>query len=68
MSTLGKLTAIVLVAGAAGWAGLTAGERGITVASLSGMAEMQLAALMGSDAAAMPGPADTHAEPTGPII
>ena len=68
MSTLGKLTAIVLVAGAAGWAGLTAGERGITVASLSGMAEMQLAALMGSDAAAMPGPDDTHAEPTGPII
>ena len=55
MSAVGKLTAAVLVAGSAGWIGLTAGEKGITVASLIGMAEMQLAALMGNDAVAMPG-------------
>lgn len=47
MSAVGKLTAAVLVAGSAGWIGLTAGEKGITVASLIGMAEMQLAVLMG---------------------
>ena len=34
MSAVGKLTAAVLVAGSAGWIGLTAGEKGITVASL----------------------------------
>ena len=68
MSALGKLTAVVLVAGTAGWVGLTAGERGITVASLSGMAEMQLAALMGNDAAAIPGADAPQAEPTGPVI
>ena len=68
MSALGKLTAAVLVAGTAGWVGLTAGEKGITVASLSGMAERQLAALMGNDAAAMPSADAPKVEPTGPII
>ncbi len=68
MSTFGKLTAIVLIAGTAGWVGLTAGEKGFTVASLSGMATVQLAALMGNDAAAMPGIDAPQAEPTGPII
>ena len=68
MSAVGKLTAAVLVAGSAGWIGLTAGEKGITVASLIGMAEMQLAALMGNDAVAMPGGDAPEAEPTGPVI
>jgi Cu(I)/Ag(I) efflux system membrane fusion protein len=68
LSALGKLTAAVLVAGTAGWVGLTAGEKGITVASLSGMAERQLAALMGNDAAAMPSADAPKVEPTGPII
>jgi Cu(I)/Ag(I) efflux system membrane fusion protein len=68
MSALGKLTAAVLVAGTAGWVGLSAGEKGVTAASLLGMAEMQLAALMGNDAAAMPGANVRQAEPTGPII
>ncbi|MDZ4096538.1 MAG: efflux RND transporter periplasmic adaptor subunit [Paracoccaceae bacterium] len=68
MSALGKLTATAIVAGAAGWAGLSAGEKGITVASLSVMVEAQFAALMGNDAAAMPGAAAPKAEPTGPII
>jgi Cu(I)/Ag(I) efflux system membrane fusion protein len=68
MSALGKLTAAFLVAGTAGWVGLSAGEKGVTAASLLGMAEMQLAALMGNDAAAMPGANVRQAEPTGPII
>jgi Cu(I)/Ag(I) efflux system membrane fusion protein len=63
-----QLTAAALVAGTAGWVGLTAGEKGITLASLSGMVEMQLAALMGNDAAAMPRPDQTTTEATGPII
>ncbi|TGD41314.1 efflux RND transporter periplasmic adaptor subunit [Pseudotabrizicola sediminis] len=68
MSALGKLTAAVFVAGTAGWVGLSAGEKGVTAASLLGMAEMQLAALMGNDAAAMPGTDVPQTEPTGPII
>lgn len=39
MSAFGKLTAAVLVAGTAGWVGLTAGEKGITAASLTEMAK-----------------------------
>lgn len=68
MSALGKLTAAVLVAGTAAWVGLTAGEKGLTVASLSGMAERQLAALMGNDAAATPSADAPKVKPTGPII
>ena len=68
MSAVGKLTAAVLVAGTAGWIGLTAGEKGITVASLMGMAEMQIAVLMGNDAVAMSGADAPEAEPTGPVI
>jgi Cu(I)/Ag(I) efflux system membrane fusion protein len=68
MSAVGKLTAAALVAGTAGWVGLTAGEKGITVASVLGMAEMQLAVLMGNDAVAMPGANTPQAEPTGPVI
>lgn len=68
MSALGKLTATAVIASTAGWIGLAAGEKGITVLSLRIMAEAQLAALMGNDAAAMPGPGDTQAAATGPII
>jgi len=68
MSAFGKLTAAVLVAGTAGWVGLTAGEKGITVASLTAMAEMQLAMFTGNDAAAMPSVDAPQAEPTGPVI
>lgn len=68
MSAFGKLTAAAIVAGTAGWVGLTAGEKGITVASLRIMAEMQLAELVGNDAAAMPGPDDAQAAAAGPII
>jgi Cu(I)/Ag(I) efflux system membrane fusion protein len=68
MRAVGKLTAAVLVAGTAGWVGLTAGEKGITVASLVGTAEMQLAVLMGNDSVAMPGADAPKAEPTGPVI
>ncbi|MES2667791.1 MAG: efflux RND transporter periplasmic adaptor subunit [Pseudomonadota bacterium] len=68
MSALGKLTAAALVAGTAGLVGLTAGERGITVASLSGLAEARLAALMGSDAAAMPGAQPSSAAAAGQVI
>jgi Cu(I)/Ag(I) efflux system membrane fusion protein len=68
MNALGKLTAAALVAGTAGWVGLTAGERGITMASLSGMAEAQLAVLMGSDAAAMARTDVTQAAANDPVI
>ena len=68
MSVLGKLAATAVIAGTAGWIGLTAGEKGITVASLRIMAEVQLAELVGNDAAAMPGPDDAQAASAGPII
>lgn len=68
MSAFGKLIAATLVAGTAGWVGLTAGEKGITVASLSGKAEMQFTELIGNDAAALLGFGGTQAAATGPII
>lgn len=68
MSVLGKLAATAIIAGTAGWIGLTAGEKGITAASLTEMAKMQLALLMGNDAVAMPGAVASQAEPTGPVI
>lgn len=52
-----------IIAGGAAWAGLTAGERGVTVAGLRAVAVAQIAALSGREAAAMP-----SAEATGPII
>ena len=67
MSAPLKLVLFALVAGAAGWAGLAAGERGITVATLTDQARMQIALLQGTTAAAPPdsgmGPA-----PTGAVI
>lgn len=63
MSALGKLVAITLVAVGAGWAGLRAGEGGITLSGLRDLAEMQIAMLVGQEAAAMQGP-----DATGPVI
>ena len=63
MSSAARLLALGVVAGAAAWGGLTAGERGITVGSLREAAVMQVSMLMGRDAAAMPKP-----EPTGAVI
>ena len=43
MSVTSRLVLLALVAGTAGWAGLEAGERGITVATLADQARMQVA-------------------------
>lgn len=53
MSVLGKLALIAVVGGTAGWAGLAAGERGLSLATLSGAAWVQLAPWLGQDAQAM---------------
>jgi Cu(I)/Ag(I) efflux system membrane fusion protein len=68
MNALGKMIAATVVAGTAGWIGLIAGERGVTAAGLVGMAEMQLAALMGRDAAAITGSDAIRSAATDPII
>lgn len=63
MSALGKLVAITLVAAGAGWAGLKAGEGGITLSGLRDFAEMQIAMLAGQEAVAKQG-----TDATGPVI
>jgi Cu(I)/Ag(I) efflux system membrane fusion protein len=63
MSALGKLVAITLVAAGAGWAGLRAGEGGITLSGLRDFAEMQIAMLAGQGAVAKQG-----TDATGPVI
>ena len=63
MSALGKLVAITLVAVGAGWAGLRAGEGGITLSGLRDFAEMQIAMLVGQEAVAKQG-----TDVTGPVI
>lgn len=63
MSGATRLLAFGFVAGAAAWGGLTAGERGITMAALREAAVMQVSMLMGREAVAMPDPA-----PTGAVI
>jgi Cu(I)/Ag(I) efflux system membrane fusion protein len=63
MSGGARLLAFCIFAGAGAWGGLTAGERGITVDTLREAAVMQVSALMGRGAAAMPDP-----EQTGPVI
>ncbi len=57
MSGATRLLAFGIVAGAAAWGGLTAGERGITVDALREAAAMQVSMLIGREAAAMPEPA-----------
>lgn len=64
MSATSRLVLLALVAGAAGWAGLAAGERGMTVAALVDLAGMQIASRQGSDATVPP--ADDM--PSGPVI
>ncbi len=67
MSGAGKLL-LALVAGAAGWAGLAAGERGITVAVLTNHLSMQIASWQESEAAVPPAPDKVQPAPTGPVI
>lgn len=62
MSFTAKLLATATVAGAAAWGGLTAGERGVTLADLKMAAAMQVAMLLGRDDTTPP------AERTGPVI
>lgn len=61
MSGATRLLAFGIVAGAAAWGGLTAGERGITVDALREAAVMQVSMLVGREAAAMPEPASAGA-------
>lgn len=63
MSGATRLLAFGIVAGAAAWGGLTAGERGITMDALREAVVMQVSMLMGRGAAAMPDP-----EATGAVI
>ena len=63
MSGAARLVTLGVVAGAAAWGGLAAGERGFTVSSLQDAAVMQVSMLLGRDVAAMPAP-----EPTGAVI
>jgi membrane fusion protein, copper/silver efflux system len=63
MSRATRFLAFGIVAGAAGWGGLAAGERGITVSALREAAVTQVSFLLGRDVAAMPAP-----EPTGAVI
>lgn len=63
MSAYGKLALIALVGGAAGWAGLIAGGRGVTPAMLVDQGRLQLEGWLGEEAIAMQNP-----EPTGPLI
>ena len=65
MSGLGKLVLVAAVGAAAGWAGLAAGQKGITLAMLVDRAEMELAMLTGGDAAASQSGARA---PSGPVL
>ena len=68
MSVTSKLVLVGLVSGASGWAGLAAGERGITVAALFDVARMQIASWQGIEAAVPPDGGIAAAAPSGPVI
>jgi Cu(I)/Ag(I) efflux system membrane fusion protein len=57
-----RLISTVLVAAAAAWGGLAAGERGVTLSGLQETMAAHVEMMTGRDAAAMPA-----AEPTGPV-
>ncbi|MBU2358339.1 MAG: efflux RND transporter periplasmic adaptor subunit [Alphaproteobacteria bacterium] len=65
MSILGKVVLIGIVGGAAGWAGLAAGDKGWTPATLADGVRTQIAAVAGTKAEAMTAAAP---EATGPVI
>ncbi|WP_299566619.1 efflux RND transporter periplasmic adaptor subunit [uncultured Sulfitobacter sp.] len=65
MSICGKLVLIGVVGGVAGWAGLAAGGKGWTPAMLTDAVQVQITALMGREAEAMPA---APRKATGPII
>ncbi len=68
MSATSRLVLLGLVAGAAGWAGIAAGERGITVATLTNHARMQIASWQGTGAAVLPAGGMRQAAPSEPVI
>ncbi len=63
MSGAARLLMTAAVAGGAAWGGLTAGERGVTVAGLREAAMAHIASMTGREAAAMPA-----IEASGPVI
>ena len=63
MSVLGKLMVITLVAAGAGWAGLKAGEGGITLSGLQDLAQTQIALLAGQEVVT-----EQRSDATGPVI
>lgn len=68
MRVVRTLISAVVVAVAAGWVGLTAGEKGFTVIGLFETAAAQLAPLIGSDASTRLGIGFPQTEPAGPIV
>jgi Cu(I)/Ag(I) efflux system membrane fusion protein len=63
MSGAGRLLFPLLVAGAAAWGGLAAGERGVTVAGLREAVVSQVAVVTGRETATIPSPGTS-----GPVI
>ena len=61
MSGVAKVLTLGVVAGAAAWGGLMAGERGVTLTKLREAAVMQVSMLRGGDAVAIPVVASTGA-------
>ena len=68
MSATSRLIVLALVAGAAGWAGLAAGERGMTVAALVDLAGMEIASWQGTEAAVPPAGGMQQTASSGPVI
>ena len=68
MSVTSRLVLLALMAGAGGWAGLAAGERGITVAALTNHARMQIASWQGTEVGVPPESGMQQASPSGPVI
>ena len=68
MSATSRLIVLALVAGAAGWAGLAAGERGMTVAALVDLAGMEIASWQGTEAAVPPAGGMQLTASSGPVI
>lgn len=65
MSAYSKFLMVGIIGGATGWAGLAAGGKGWTPARLGNEAQMFIAALIGTDAKAMPAPIPPA---SGPVI
>ena len=68
MSALFRLVFLGLLTGAAGWAGLAAGGRGITLATLADQIRVQFASLQGSNAAVPPAEGTPATAPLGAVL